>query len=99
MRTKPGALRAITISQLDVIRICCAHTSPFESEVKKFWEIYGDEQCQPGKVTIHADSWGIRKLLSHVFRQMRLSRQPRDFRLQEFFTGARFFEERILYAG
>lgn len=32
----------------------------------------------PTKVKLHADAWGVRKLISHSLRSLRLSREPRE---------------------
>ena len=31
----------------------------------------------PGKIGMHADAWGVRKLMSHCLRSLRLGRAPR----------------------
>ena len=31
----------------------------------------------PGKIGMHADAWGVRKLMSHCLRSLRLGRVPR----------------------
>ena len=53
---------------------------PLFWQVKAFWSlIYADDPAHmPGKVSRHADAWGVRKMLSHIFRNMRLARLPRD---------------------
>ncbi len=33
------------------------------------------------KTQIHADAWGVRKLISHTLRSLRLARIPRELRL------------------
>ena len=55
--------------------------------------LVGDEDSMPGKVSICADSWGVRKLLSHVFRNMRLSRTPRDLQLQVVWIKKNMFKK------
>ena len=37
---------------------------------------------QPTKVKIHAEAWGVRKLMSHALRSLRLAREPRDLWMQ-----------------
>lgn len=32
----------------------------------------------PSKVAVNADAWGIRKLISHTLRSLRLAREPRE---------------------
>ena len=56
---------------------------PILCQVKAFWKLLfcDDVAAMPGKVSRHADAWGVRKMLSHIFRQMRLARQPMDPRL------------------
>ena len=39
----------------------------------------------PGKIGIHADAWGIRKLMSHCLRALRLRRVPRVLRLIQYY--------------
>ena len=36
---------------------------------------------QPTRIDIQADAWGVRKLISHTLRSLRLSREPRELRM------------------
>ena len=38
----------------------------------------GGLEAKPSKLQIHADAWGVRKLISHALRSLRLAREPRD---------------------
>lgn len=64
-------------------KVCAFSVFPSLCQVKAFWKLLfcDDLAAMPGKVSRHADAWGVRKMLSHIFRQMRLARQPRDPRL------------------
>ena len=46
--------------------------------MKKFWSLMAtDDEPAPGKIGMHADAWGVRRLLTHVLRALRLGRKPR----------------------
>ena len=49
-------------------------------QVKKFWRlmVVSGVDSLPTKVKLHADAWGVRKLISHSLRSLRLSREPRE---------------------
>lgn len=49
-------------------------------QVQKFWGLMG-ESGNISKNQMHADAWGIRKLISHTLRSLRLARIPRERRL------------------
>lgn len=48
-------------------------------QVKAFWSLMsvGGLEKKPSKLQMHADAWGIRKLISHALRTLRLARAPR----------------------
>lgn len=50
-------------------------------KVKAFWSLMSPTDM-PGKISRHASAWGLRKLMSHVLRALRLARAPRELYLQ-----------------
>ena len=51
----------------------------FQCQVKRFWTLMPLDGTAnaPGKIGMHADAWGVRKLMSHCLRSLRLGRVPR----------------------
>lgn len=51
----------------------------FQCQVKRFWTLMALDGTAnaPGKIGMHADAWGVRKLMSHCLRSLRLGRVPR----------------------
>ncbi|CAJ1343453.1 unnamed protein product, partial [Effrenium voratum] len=81
---------SVWVSVFDFESVCAARTPPIRAlsrQVNKFWQLMradlGDGAQLPGRIGIHAQSWGIRKLLSHSFRRMRSGHLPRAACLKE----------------
>lgn len=53
---------------------------PKPCQVQRFWVLMAVQgmELKPSKVVVHADAWGIRKLISHALRTLRLQRAPRE---------------------
>lgn len=57
-----------------------SHNHPMSCQVTKFWQIMLQDDFLrdgPTKTKMYADSWGIRKLISHALRNLRQDRSPR----------------------
>ena len=56
--------------------------SCIQSKVQEFWRVVsGTAYEMPSKLQIHAESWGLRKLISHVLRRLKMGHIPRVFQL------------------
>ena len=64
----------------------CLNLDSTHDQVKEFWKIMldGPEDVSspngmkmPSKTHIYADAWGIRKLISHSLRNLRMDRLPK----------------------
>ena len=64
--------------------------NPF-GQVKVFYALMlGDYCLKEHKVAIYRDAWGVRKLMSHVLRNLRSDRIPRDSRFNELIVSIGF---------
>ena len=57
-----------------------SYNHPMSCQVTKFWQIMLQDDFLrdgPTKTKMYADSWGIRKLISHALRNLRQDRSPR----------------------